>query len=115
MGMKLGLGKNRELVLKHELERIVSKIKELSVIKVILFGSLEEQNVRKTSDIDIVIIKNTKKSFIDRLDEVYQKTSPKVAVDFFVYTPNEIEQLKKTNFFVRRMLERGKVLYEART
>ncbi len=113
MGMKTGLGQKREKLLKKELKRILTEIKKLNPIKIILFGSLNERNVGKASDIDIAIIKNTEKGFSERLEEVYKKIQPRVAVDFFVYTPKELERLKVSSHFVRRMLERGTVLYEA--
>jgi len=85
----------------------------MNVVKIILFGSLNENNVGKCSDIDIAIIKNTKKTFSKRLEEVYQKIQPRVAVDFFVYTPDELNDLKKSSYFLRKILARGKILYEA--
>jgi len=113
MGMKTGLGRKREILLNQELDRILEEVKKLGALKVILFGSLNEHTVGKSSDIDMAIIKETKKTFSKRLDELYEKINPRVAVDFFVYTPEEIDKLKSSSFFIRRMLERGRVLYEA--
>jgi len=113
MGIKIGLGKKRETMLRKELRRLLAGIKKLGAMKVILFGSLSERKVGKSSDIDLAIIKKTTKSFSERTEELYKKLKPRVAVDFFVYTPEEIEKMKKTSYFIRRMLEKGKVIYEA--
>ena len=112
MGMQIGLNVKRELLLKAELHRIVPIIKKLGVDKIILFGSLNEKKVGKSSDIDIAIIWNTRKSFSDRLEELYTTVMPKLAIDFFVYTPSEIKKLEKTSHFVKKMLEKGKIIYE---
>ena len=113
MGMKVGLGKTRERFLKQELAWILEKLKELHPVKIILFGSLNEKNVGRSSDIDIAIIKDTDKRFTQRLDEIYEKITPNIAVDFFVYTPQEIKKHRLSNIFIRRILERGTVIYEA--
>ncbi|MBU1886584.1 MAG: nucleotidyltransferase domain-containing protein [Candidatus Micrarchaeota archaeon] len=113
MGMRVGLSKKREKLLNLELKRIVSELKKLGVLKIILFGSLNDKTVGRNSDIDITIIRNTKKSFSQRLEDVYAKVNPRVAVDFFIYTPNEIKTLRNTNVFIHTMLEKGKILYEA--
>ncbi|MEM4359053.1 MAG: nucleotidyltransferase domain-containing protein [Candidatus Bilamarchaeaceae archaeon] len=113
MGFKTGLGKKREKLLKAELRRILAEIKKLGALKIILFGSLNEKQVGKSSDIDLAIIKNTRKRFSERLEELYARVKPRVVVDFFVYTLVEIADLKSSSYFMRRMLERGAVLYEA--
>jgi len=113
MGIKTGLAKKREAILRKELRRLLTGIKKLGVMKVILFGSVSENKVGKSSDIDLAIIKKTTKKFSERTEELYKKLKPRVAVDFFVYTPEEIEKMKKTNYFIRRMLERGRIIYEA--
>jgi predicted nucleotidyltransferase len=113
MAIRTGLGKKREQQLKRELDRILNKIIELNPIKVILFGSLNENNVGKESDIDIAIIKETNKTYSKRIDEIYEKINPRVAIDFFVYTPEEIKKFCSTNSFIKRLLERGTVIYEA--
>jgi len=113
MGMKTGLGAKRERLLNAELKRILAGLKKLGVLKVILFGSLNEHRIGKSSDIDLAVIRSTRKGFSGRLEEVYRAVQPRVAVDFFVYTPKEIEALRGESHFIRRMLERGKVIYEA--
>lgn len=48
--------KNRESLLREGLERILSKIIEMGVKRVILFGSLARGDVRRTSDTDLMIL-----------------------------------------------------------
>lgn len=95
------------------MQRILPEIKKLGVKKVILFGSLATGDVGMTSDIDLIIVKETDKRFLDRLDEFYTKLQPSVGMDILVYTPQEFEELKESRAFVQRAVREGKVLYEA--
>ncbi len=97
--------------LKAELERIVGRLKaDPSVRMVLLFGSLARGDPREHSDIDLIVVKETKERFLDRLDEFYDDA--REAMDILVYTPQEFEEMKQRPF-VRRALKEGKILYEA--
>lgn len=89
-------------------------IKEYSPEKIILFGSLASGDIHEWSDIDLAIVKGTKERFIDRLHNVRLMTNPQEGVDFIVYTPEEVEWLKRSGrrFFIKEILEKGKVIYE---
>lgn len=105
----------REKILKKELNRISNIIiRRYSPEKIILFGSLAQGNVHRWSDIDLVIIKDTKKRFLDRIGDVLFMTYPRVGTNIVVYTPKEVEGfVKKENyFFLDEILNKGKVLYE---
>ncbi|MGB9607137.1 MAG: nucleotidyltransferase domain-containing protein [bacterium] len=112
MPYKIGLKEERRKRLEEELNRMLPLIIKSGVKKVILFGSLAKGVVHKGSDIDLVIVKDTKKRFLDRLDEYYSLLSPKVATDIFVYTPEEFEEMMKEGGFLHSALKEGKVLYE---
>jgi len=102
----------RRKVLTEELNRIISAAAEMGAEKVILFGSLAHGDVGTESDIDILIVKNTRKKFLDRLDEFYSKIQPRAAVDVLVYTPEELVELAETRRFVQKILAEGVVVYE---
>ena len=61
--------------------------------KIILFGSYCAGQVGEWSDLDLVIIKETKAPFLDRIRQVLELLKPQVGVDALVYTPKEFEQL----------------------
>jgi len=105
--------KEREKILKEELNRIIKIIKGLDIKKALLFGSCVKGNIGKNSDIDLLIIKDTEKRFLDRIDEIIKIIDPKVAVDVIVYTPEEFEKLLKTSSFVRKIAREGRIIYEA--
>ena len=103
--------KSREAELRRELGKILEKLRrDKSVKLVLLFGSLARGEVSEGSDIDLIVVKETKKRFLDRADELYKDIG--VAADILVYTPEEFERMKK-RFFIKKALEEGVVLYEA--
>ena len=68
--------------------------------KVILFGSLASGEVEEWSDIDLLIIKETPLTFLQRGVEVALLCYTGVGVDFFVYTPTEFEQMIASQNFL---------------
>ena len=112
MGFKAGLAKKRREELENEFKRILPEIIKLGVEKIILFGSLTSQNVHKSSDIDIIVVQRTEKKFLERIQEFYEYLKPRVALDIFVYTPEEFEEMRKWNSFIKSALNKGRVIYE---
>ena len=101
--------------LQAELERIVRVLVEQYDSEcVILYGSFAHGDIDEWSDLDLCVIKRTKKRFIERLEEVGLLTLPCVGCQILVYTPEELEAVKQQGhyFFVDEILGKGKVLYE---
>ncbi len=100
--------------LEDELERFVELVvREFDPHKIILFGSLAEGKPRLWSDIDIVVVRETDKNFIDRAMEIRRKFNTRVGIDLLVYTPEEFTQLCAERLFVQKeIVGKGKVLYE---
>jgi predicted nucleotidyltransferase len=88
-------------------------IDEYKAEKIILFGSLVIGEIDESTDIDLVIVKRTRKRFLRRSIEVGLLCMAKVGIDYFVYTPKEFRQMAEENpFFQQEVLAKGKVLYE---
>jgi predicted nucleotidyltransferase len=96
----------------QELERLTAAAAGLGVQRIVLFGSMVQGNPGLTSDLDLLLVWDTPLGFLARTAELYRCLQPRVAADLLVYTPDEMERMVHTPF-VRRALERGKVLYEA--
>lgn len=103
----------REEKLHCELQRITEQLKLVGVEKIILFGSLAHGRVGLTTDIDLIVVYDTDKRFLDRLEELYAAAQPEMALDILAYTPDEFERLCQERPFVRDAVATGKVLYEA--
>jgi len=90
-------------------------VAELKPEKIILFGSYAYGNPTPDSDVDLLIVMKTRARPIDRYvtasNVLYPREFP---VDIVVKTPREIqaEFKKKSNFFMREVLAKGKVIYE---
>lgn len=106
--------KKRYQELRHELDRIVKVlVKDYSPEKIILYGSAAHGKVKRWSDLDIVVIKNTDRRFYDRIGNLLHLTKPTVGVDFIVYTPEEFRDMSEYNMFIREeIIGKGKVVYE---
>ena len=103
----------RRARLEAELRRILGELPRLGVERAILFGSLASGRVGRTSDLDLLLVAPSEERFARRLERFYQALNPAVAVDLFVYTPEEFSEMSEANPFVRSAIARGKVVYEA--
>ena len=86
----------------------------LDVVKIVLFGSYASGKQTADSDLDLLVIINTKKKGIKRYAMVSELLEPrKVPMDILVKTPEEIrKRLKMLCPFTENILKTGKVLYE---
>ncbi len=83
------------------------------VQKAVLFGSLATGKGSKKSDLDLMIVKETEKRFFDRFEEfaeIHELIKDR-AIDLLIYTPEELQSISH-RFFVKRILQEGKILYE---
>ncbi|MEK7846849.1 MAG: nucleotidyltransferase domain-containing protein [Nitrospinota bacterium] len=104
----------RYIELQAELSRWIEILKrEYDPESIILFGSFAQEKVKRWSDIDLVIIKRTEKSFLDRIKEVLLILHPKVGLDVLVYTPEEFKNLCSNRaFFKSEIGAKGVKIYE---
>ena len=102
-------------VKKHRkiLSRLVDSLKEYDPDQLLLYGSWARDEEDEMSDIDIVVVKSTEKSFLERLSEAAQYlTKFEKAVDLLVYTPEELVRMKEQgNAFIEMLLEEGRLIY----
>ena len=110
--MELQQSKNRGIpkIIRKISEKIV---KNLSPEKVILFGSYAYGNVNFDSDVDLLIILDTKLKGAERQRLVSRLIRPRpFPVDIIVKTPEEIrESRNRVDPFLNEILEKGIVLY----
>ena len=82
--------------------------------KIILFGSHSTGRYESDSDIDFFIITESRKRPAERVMDVWDAIYPAPCpVDIMVRTPAEIKKrLKIGDFFIKDILEKGKILYD---
>jgi predicted nucleotidyltransferase len=83
-----------------------------SIKKIILFGSVARGDVRRDSDLDLIIVQETDKKFLSRLEPFYRDA--RIAMDILVYTPDEFAAMTE-GIFLKNALRDGVVVYEAET
>ena len=84
--------------------------------RAIVFGSVAAGDVSRRSDMDIILVMETDKRFIDRYQGILREITlavPMDGVDLLIYTPEELNALKDRPF-VRRALAEGIVIYESK-
>lgn len=96
-------------------DRLIKVIRDYGSDRAIVFGSRARGTRDEASDIDLVLVKETKLQFLDRLREFALLLPPGLPrVDAFIYTPKEFEVMKEwENPLIERALREGKVIYEA--
>ncbi len=89
-------------------------VKNYKPEKIILFGSYAWGNSNKNSDLDLLVIKTTRKKKLNReIELVRHLRRVRFPVDLLVYTPTEVShQVSQIgNVFIEDILNRGEVLY----
>jgi predicted nucleotidyltransferase len=110
------MGRQAEVVAADpHLDRIVRLLQGYEPEQIILFGSRARGEADEHSDYDIVVIKRTDRSFLERLrDVVPYLVAFDRAAEILVYTPEEFAQMSETGlgWIVHH---EGLVLYERPT
>jgi predicted nucleotidyltransferase len=80
--------------------------------KIILFGSYAYGKPHEESDVDLLVVMRTKNA-IDQSIRIKMALKRLFSLDLIVRTPGQIERgLKDDNWFLREIIEKGKVLYD---
>jgi len=107
------INKNINQKLNQELDQIKEQIiNYFQPEKIILFGSLAKKEATLSSDIDLLIIKDSNLSFKERMYLIYDKIDYQVPLDMFFYTPEELNCLEKKSTFIKKIMQEGKIIYE---
>jgi predicted nucleotidyltransferase len=102
-------------LLEKSLHQIVKKLSELEgVERISLFGSYARGRADLFTDLDILVVMNTEKGFVERLRMLYELLAAPVDMDLLCYTPEEFQALKERPFF-RQILREEVVLYEKKS
>jgi len=100
---------------RKEIKRLCEEIaREFHPQKIILFGSHAYGKPQWDSDVDLLVIMRFKGRHTSKAIEILNRLNPSTALDLLVRTPRQVEKrLAMEDFFIREIIERGKVMYEA--
>jgi predicted nucleotidyltransferase len=85
------------------------------VLRAIVFGSLARGEASRRSDLDLIVIQNTEKRFLDRYDDLLRDVTQAVPgrdIDMLIYTPQELNRMAHRPFIAAALRE-GKTIYES--
>jgi len=82
--------------------------------KIVLFGSYAYGTPTEDSDVDMLVILPFEGKSALKSVEIIRAIKPLIPLDLIVRTQEQIvERLQCNDFFLREIIEKGKVLYEA--
>jgi predicted nucleotidyltransferase len=85
-----------------------------NIRKAILFGSFARAEASRRSDVDLILLHDTDKRFLDRYNGLLLELNqaiPGVSVEPLIYTAQEFDRMQDRTF-IQRVLAEGKVIYE---
>lgn len=81
--------------------------------KIILFGSYAYGKPRPESDVDLLVVMDTPLRNVEQAIQISRAIDYRFGLDLIVRNPRQLaERLTLGDFFVREIIERGRVLYE---
>jgi predicted nucleotidyltransferase len=82
--------------------------------RIILFGSHARGTPTRDSDVDLLVVVPCEGQPVWKAVEILNRLDPHFPIDLLVRTPEQVRQrLEMNDFFMREIMEKGRVLYEA--
>jgi predicted nucleotidyltransferase len=97
-------------------KRFMPVFRKYGVRKAILFGSAGRGEMTLHSDIDLILVMDTKKRFLERYEGILYELNNILKgtyVEPLIYTPQELNAMKKRPF-IAQALKEGISLYECK-
>ena len=96
------------------LERLVAACRaEPEVREAYVFGSYATGTVGPTSDLDVLVVRETQLGVVERVADLKLAARGPVAIDVIVVTPGEMSSTFRASSFGRTVLETAKRVYAA--
>lgn len=92
-------------------QAIVDQLIKFNPKAVILFGSAARGEMGRESDLDLLVVMESKKSLSERSGELRAKIRTSMPLDLIVLTPKEARDLPKKSTFFSQIMNEGKLLY----
>jgi predicted nucleotidyltransferase len=105
----------RQRIPQEAIDEVVQQIAErFHPQKIILFGSYARGEPRPESDVDLLVVMDTPLKESQESLEIRRHLGVMFGLDLIAYTPKRLqERLEMGNWFLREVLQEGKVVYES--
>ena len=97
-------------------ETLLPTLVRYQIVKAVVFGSFARGEPTRRSDIDLLLVQETEKRFLDRYDGILGEITDAIEgrdVDVLIYTPDELCRMADRPF-IRTVLTEGVVIYESK-
>lgn len=104
----------RRALLADEIERFVNVCRAKADVRAVyVFGSYASGRIGPTSDLDLLVVRDTHLAYNDRGDDLRREASLEVHLDLIVVTPVEYRDRLPTTGFGNDILAGARCLYAA--
>jgi predicted nucleotidyltransferase len=103
------------MALRQQIQALANQIADLfNPQKIVLFGSHAYGKSTSDSDVDLLVVMPCRGRSIEKEFEILQAVHATFPMDLLVRTPREIARgMASDDFFLKEIMTKGKVLYEA--
>ena len=95
----------------QKIDEVLEQLKKMKPQALILFGSAARGEMKKDSDVDILMVKEMKESFSDRMRIIRSSLRTNLPLDLLVLTPKEAREIPKKSQFFLEIFDEGKYVY----
>ena len=85
------------------------------ILRAIVFRSVARGEPSPRSDVDLILVQQTEKRFLDRYEGLLfdlGRAFPYAVIEVLIYTPEEMERIQKRRF-IANALHEGQVIFES--
>jgi uncharacterized protein len=103
------------LTVDHVRECLAPVLRRHGILKAVVFGSVARGEPSPRSDVDLILVQQTDKRFLDRYEGLeldLHKAFPYATIEALIYTPEEMERMQQRRF-IATALRGGKGIYDA--
>jgi hypothetical protein len=111
MPIMFGFANQRRQMLDAELARLVSEMPQLGMLRMWAIGDLAMGRVTTESTLDLVLVQETYEPWQRRADFWNVHLRPRVGTNFFVFTPDEFEDLGESDPLLMAAAMEGEPIY----
>lgn len=105
---------DRRLLLDEAVADVIAVCRmETSVREAFVFGSYATGSVGPTSDLDVLVVRDTQLGIVDRVADIKFAVRSRANIDFVVVTPSELATTFNASSFGRTVLASARRIYAA--